>query len=265
VISVTARRLGGPPSVTHIRDIANTRTERAVWKALQVFSDQMILVSRACWWKAGLPANVQVVYNGTRLDGGGITEMPRPSLTIGFVGRIHPAKGLHVLLSWVAATRKAGCPVDLIVRGAFAEETPEYEREIKDQILALGLKDWVRFDGFVSDPEQVYAGMRIVCVPSTAPDPLPRSVMEAMGRGLVVMASRSGGIPEMVVHGESGFLVDSQADFVGAVTQMMAAPDAVDRLSRMARARYQAMFTVERLHGDITRVYERVALLHKAS
>ena len=46
--------------------------------------------------------------------------------------------------------------------------------------------DRVAFEGFVADPDGVYSGIGVVCVPSTAPDPLPRAVMEAMGRGLVV-------------------------------------------------------------------------------
>src|SRR5262249_44884707 len=143
VIAVAARLLGGAPCVIHIRDIANTRAERIVWKLLQLLSDQMILVSRACWPSPRLPRNVYVVYNGVHVPGG---ERPAPrssAFVLGFIGRIHPAKGLHVLISWLAQARRRGLALRLVVRGAFAKETPDYEREIAEQIGVLELASQV--------------------------------------------------------------------------------------------------------------------------
>src|SRR5262245_6288296 len=259
VIAVAARFFRGRPCVTHIRDIANTRTERIVWRALQLLSNQMILVSRACWPSRRLPRNVQVVYNGFR-----IPTVKRPSsgeseLVLGFIGRLHPAKGLHVLLSWIAATRSGGLALRLIVRGAFAKETPAYEGEIAKQIEALGLASQVDFEGFVANHDEVYLGIDVVCVPSTAPDPLPRSVMEAMGRGLAVLAAPSGGIPEMIIHGESGFLVSNQQEFATAVRRLQSEPELLREIGRNARDLCVSMFTLERLHEHVGHVYVRAA------
>ena len=259
VIAVTARLVGGPPCITHIRDIANTRTERIVWKTLQHLSDQMILVSRACWPSRELPRNVQVVYNGLRIPAAERLAPRKPELILGFIGRIHPAKGLHVLLSWIADAWSAGLPLRLIVRGAFAKEAPAYEGEIAKQIEALGLASQVVFEGFVADRDKVYLGVDVVCVPSIAPDPLPRSVMEAMGRGLAVVASPSGGIPEMIVHGENGFLVSNQQDFATAMRRLLSEPELLREIGRNARDRCVSMFALERLHRDVGHVYARAA------
>jgi glycosyltransferase involved in cell wall biosynthesis len=259
VIAVTARLVGGRPCVTHIRDIANSRTERMVWKCLQLLSDQMILVSRACWPSRELPRNVHVVYNGLRIPP---AEHPVPwksGLVLGFIGRIHPAKGLHVLLSWIAGSRSADPPLRLIVRGAFAKETPDYERKIARQLQDLGLASEVAFEGFVADPDKVYFGIDVVCVPSAAPDPLPRSVMEAMGRGLAVLAAPSGGIPEMIIHGENGFLVSSQQDFATAMRRLQSEPKLLREIGQNARDLCVSMFTLERLHENVGRVYARAA------
>jgi glycosyltransferase involved in cell wall biosynthesis len=265
VIAVTARLFGGRPCVTHIRDIANTRTERMVWKSLQLLSDQMILVSRACWPLPELPRNVHVVYNGLRLPA---VERPAPprkqGLVLGFIGRIHPAKGLHVLLAWIAETRNSGVPLRLIVRGAFAPETPDYEREIVAQIQALGLAGELAFEGFVADHDKVYLGIDVVCVPSTAPDPLPRSVMEAMGRGLAVLAAPTGGIPEMITNGKNGFLVGNQQEFAAAIRRLQIEPELLGEIGRNARDRCVAMFTLERLHESVGQVYARAARKHAA-
>jgi glycosyltransferase involved in cell wall biosynthesis len=264
VIAVTARLLGGRPCVTHIRDIANTRTERMVWKSLQLLSDQMILVSRACWPLRELPHNVHVVYNGLRIPAGERLAPRKPGLVLGFIGRIHPAKGLHVLLAWIAGSRNSGFPLRLIVRGAFASETPDYERQIVRQIAALGLAGEVAFEGFVADHDKVYLGIDVVCVPSTAPDPLPRSVMEAMGRGLAVLAAPTGGIPEMITHGENGFLAGNQQEFAAAIRRLQGEPELLGEIGRNARDRCAAMFTLERLHESVGQVYARAARRHAA-
>jgi L-malate glycosyltransferase len=254
-IAVTARCFGGPPAVTHIRDIANTITERMVWRALRLLSDQMILVSRACWSSATLPSNVHVVHNGFQIPAQESVRRSGSGLVAGFVGRIHPAKGLHVLLPWIAAARQAGCQLKLIVRGAFAEETPGYQRRITEQISVLCLSDHVVLEGFVSDPDKIYSGMDIVCVPSVTPDPLPRSVMEAMGRGLVVVAAPTGGIVEMIVDGDSGFLVANEREFVDVMNQLLERPELIAEISRRARERCAAMFTLERLHESVLKIY----------
>jgi glycosyltransferase involved in cell wall biosynthesis len=259
VIAVTARLLGGRPCVTHIRDIANTGTERIVWKSLQLLSDRMILVSRACWPRDKLPRNVHVVYNGFRVPAAERPCRRNRGLVLGFIGRIHPAKGLHVLLSWMAETERTVGPLQLIVRGAFARETPEYEREIIAQVQALALASRVVFEGFIADPDEVYSGIDVVCVPSTTPDPLPRSVMEAMGRGLAVLAAPCGGIPEMIAHGDNGFLVGNQRDFAVTIQRLQREPELLLGIGRRARERCLSMFTLERLHENVDHVYARAA------
>jgi glycosyltransferase involved in cell wall biosynthesis len=259
VIAVTARLLGGRSCVTHIRDIANTGTERIVWKSLQLLSDQMILVSRACWPPRKLPRNVHVVYNGFRVPTAQRPRQRNRGLVLGFIGRIHPAKGLHVLLSWMAETQRTGDPLQLIVRGAFARETPAYEREILSQVEALGLASRVAFEGFVADADKVYSGIDVVCVPSTTPDPLPRAVMEAMGRELAVLAAPCGGIPEMIAHGENGFLVGNRRDFAVTIQRLQSEPELLLDIGSRARERCLSMFTLERLHENVGHVYARAA------
>jgi glycosyltransferase involved in cell wall biosynthesis len=264
VVAVAAQLLGGRPCVTHMRDIANTRTERIVWKLIQLLSDQMILVSRACWPSRRLPRNVHVVYNGVRLPAGERLVPRNSALVLGFIGRIHPAKGLHVLIAWLAQARRRGLALRLVVRGAFAKETPDYEREIAEQIRALELAGHVAFEGFVADPDGVYADIDVVCVPSTAPDPLPRSVMEAMGRGLVVAAAPCGGIPEMITHGENGFLIENPQDFVATMQRLQSKPQLLREIGRNARDRCVFAFTLQRLHEGVDRVYARAARKHAA-
>ena len=262
-IALAARRLGGIPTIIHIRDIANTKIEKAVWKAFQIASDHTILVSRACCPENDLPRHVHVVHNGFPSGDLGPGEKNKKSgacLVLGFTaGRIHPSKGLHVLLDGMARARVLGCNLRLIVRGAFAEETPGYEKEIKGKIAALNLSGLISFEGFVADAADVYSGIDIVCVPSTQPDPLPRSVMEAMGRGLVVIAAPCGGIPEMITDGENGFFVRDPDSLAAVVVRLYKDPDLGLAIGRAARAHCDEHFSFVRLHNGVRQVYELAA------
>jgi glycosyltransferase involved in cell wall biosynthesis len=135
------------------------------------------------------------------------------------------------------------------VRGAFAEETPAYEGEIRCKIAAWVLSEFVTLEGFVTDSGTVYNDIDIVCVPSTLPDPLPRSVMEAMGHGRVVIATPCGGIPEMIIDGETGFLVNDPDALASVVVRLLNDPDLRLAIGRAAGAHCEEHFGLDRLHG----------------
>jgi glycosyltransferase involved in cell wall biosynthesis len=261
VIASVARRLGGKPAILHIRDIPLTRTEKLVWKLLRLAADKVVLVSHACWPTDRLPEKVCVIYNGMPA----YTHLPTvreksasQGLVIGFIGRLHPSKGLHVLLKWLSSTIQLGLHARLVVRGTFSEDSPHYESEISSIIRRLALKENVSFEGFVDDPSRVYDGVDVVCVPSHVPDPLPRSVMEAMSYGIPVFAFPTGGIPEMIENGRSGIFVTSASEFAAAVKKLSDDWSIASSISDQARRRISAHFTLDLLHKNQTALYEHI-------
>lgn len=260
-INVTSRLLGGAASVIHIRDIANTGVERLTWRVLQLTSTRTVLVSRACWPHPSLPSNTHVVYNGFRIGNPTQSGASQDSddIVVGFAGRIHPAKGLHVLLSALALARQQVGNLRLIVRGEFASETPDYKGEIETQVRDLGLTEAVTFDGFVPEPDAVYRGVNVVCVPSVLPDPLPRSVMEAMGRSLVVIAAPCGGIPEMIDHRKTGFLAGTPNEVANHLVALARNSALRLEIGKNAAAACRVKFDIAVLHARITEVYDSVA------
>lgn len=255
-IALAARRLGGKPAVIHIRDIANTRLEKLVWRGFQIASDRTVLISRACWPTTKLPHNTHVIYNAFDCPAE-IRLTPEASpVSVGFVGRIHPHKGLHALIDAMVLVREQGIEANLIVRGAFAPETPEYEGELKRQVAGRGLGGAVHFAGFVSDPEHVYDDMHIVCVPSTMPEPFGRSAMEAMGRGLAVVASRSGGLTELIEDGQTGLLATTPREIADSIVRLARDNDFRREIGMRARVSCMENFSRPRLHEQIRRVHE---------
>jgi glycosyltransferase involved in cell wall biosynthesis len=81
--------------------------------------------------------------------------------------------------------------------------------------------------------------------------------MEAMGRGLVVLAAPCGGIPEMIVDGENGFLVDNEQQFAAVIERLQREPELLPHIGRQARERCLSMFALEQLHENVGQVYAR--------
>ncbi len=257
-INVIARRLGGARAVVHIHDIPLTTAEKLVWYILYALSDHMILVSRPCWPGKRLPKHASIVHNGTPLVARTETAEQRTSdeLRVCFIGRIHPAKGLHLLLEWIADAREAGHRgLTLIVKGAFSEDAPAYEGEIRSQISRLNLDDTVVFKGFVTDQSKLYNDVDVVVVPSHVPDPLPRSVMESMAHGVPVIGYPSGGIGEMIFDGKTGFFAKNSSDFAHAI-QALSNNEKRSHITENAQKLIDSEFSMKTLYYRLETTYK---------
>lgn len=260
-IAGLARKLGGKACVFHVRDIAVRGSERLIWKGLARSSDHTVLVSRACWPGEMLPENVSVVFNGVKRD-----HEPRPfraagadaSLTVGICGRIHPFKGHHVALDWLGAAHRRGLKITLLVRGEAEAEDRPYLESLKHQAEALGLKDHVRFEGRFEGLAAIYNGLDAVLVPSETPDPLPRSVMEAMSMGLPVVGYPAGGIVEMIDHRENGWLAGDAEAFCTAMEEISTLGPMLVELQKSAARTVAERFGMERMHRQVNEVYSAV-------
>ncbi|OGL89062.1 hypothetical protein A3H75_01420 [Candidatus Uhrbacteria bacterium RIFCSPLOWO2_02_FULL_51_9] len=117
-----------------------------------------------------------------------------------YFGRLSKEKGLSSLLE--AAKMAHDVPVVIAGRG------PE-EAALRSQAGALGLRN-VTFAGFKEGAElwRMVVGARAVVVPTMSYENYPLSVIEAQSLGKIVIATRRGGLPEMVHDGENGFLVN---------------------------------------------------------
>ncbi len=195
------------------------------------------------------PERVHVIYNGidtdfyrpdhdrTVLDRLGV-DPDRPYLA--FVGRITRQKGVPHLL-------RAGLHLDpsiQLVLLAGAADTPELEAETDAAVADLrAARDGIFVESTMLPREevrQVLTGAAVFCCPSVY-EPLGIVNLEAMACETAVVASRIGGIPEVVRHGETGLLVDlDPADPQGFERALAAAVDEVAldpaRAAAMGRA-----------------------------
>ncbi|WP_044481831.1 glycosyltransferase family 4 protein [Paenibacillus antibioticophila] len=130
-----------------------------------------------------------------------------------FVGRLIPEKGVHALLKTVPHVARTHPDVLFVVVGSAFYSRPgetSYVRHLKG--LASSWPDHVIFQPFTPYPRVAdwYNLADVVVVPSGQEEAFGLVNVEAMASGIPVIASDAGGIPEVVEHGHSGFLIPSE-------------------------------------------------------
>jgi len=138
-------------------------------------------------------------------------ELADSSITgrILYAGSITEIKDLLTLLRAVRRVRDALPEAHLRIAGRVTSET--YNRRVRDGIVELGLEDAVTFLGLL-DPEVLdreYASSSVVAL-SSLQENAPMTLIEAMAAAKPVVATRVGGIPDLVEDGETGYLVPAQ-------------------------------------------------------
>ena len=167
-------------------------------------------------------------------------------LVIGMVGRIHPIKGQSVFLRAAAEIASAHPQCRFLVVGETAPGTgAQYKREL-DRLLDEGnIRDKVTMTSAAfGEIPQVLAGIDVFVAPSLV-EPFGLSVLEAMAMARPVVASRVGGLPEVVGDdGQCGQLVaasDPQA-LAQTLNTLIESPSLRDRLGKNARQRVVDLF-----------------------
>lgn len=168
---------------------------------------------------------------------------PSRSHTILFAGALTPIKGVHHLLDAFAAVRASHPEARLQLAGR--PQNAEYVAQLRQQIGRLELANRVDFLGELPQAELArhMAGARALVLPSLS-EGLGRVIVEAMLCGAPAIASRVGGIPDMVRDGETGYLVSpgDAAALADALAKALDDPN-IDRMSASARAFAREFFS----------------------
>ncbi|MBM4046321.1 MAG: glycosyltransferase family 4 protein [Planctomycetes bacterium] len=120
---------------------------------------------------------------------------------IGVVGRLSPEKGHRYFLEAFKRTTELVPDASAVFVGDGQEEA-----HLKEQTHALGLDSRVIFAGYRTDVSRFYQALDVLVLPSLTEN-MPNVALEAMAYGKPVVGTRVGGIPEVVVDGETGLLV----------------------------------------------------------
>jgi len=218
VLGRPAARSAGRPIISVSRGWTGENWKVRCYDALDRFHlrfmDRVVCVSEGQATRvrsAGVPADrIRVIRNATRLrreppDAAGRERLRQlaggPGPIVLAAGRLSPEKGFSILVDAARVVRQAYPEVRFVLCG----DGPE-QPSLSQQIARAGLAGAFRMPGFRDDLDALIPWADVVTLPSFT-EGLPNVALEAAAAGVPVVATAVGGTPEVVVNGQTGFLV----------------------------------------------------------
>jgi glycosyltransferase involved in cell wall biosynthesis len=191
---------------------------------------------------------------------GGKTGRP---WVIGYLARIAPEKGLHLLAAAFRGVAAALGPgrVRLQVAGYLPPQHRHYLRGIERQLAGWGLGGDFRYLGEVTRDEKLrfLGGLDVLAAPSVYPEPKGLYVLEALASGVPVVAPRHGAFPELLEETGGGVLVapGDAAELAAALGELLQDPERRERLGRAGREAVHARYSDTTMAAATLKLYER--------
>lgn len=172
------------------------------------------------------------------------------TLVVGTLAELHPTKGLEVLLkAWAKFINRGGAKLFIFGEG-------EEEQRLQNLALTLQIKDSVVFSGFVANARELLSAFDLFILPSRS-EAFPYTILEAGFAGLPVIASRVGGIPEVINTGQNGILVEpGSADEIHSSLILLADDGTLrSRLGESLKEAIQKNFTIGEMAKNTFSLY----------
>lgn len=209
---------------------------------------------------------IRVVYNGLEPDRGGRKEskdelrrrmgiLPREHLMLS-VGNLRPVKGYSFVFDAVKILKESGKNIKLLIVGG---DDGTYRRKLEAETVDKGIRDKVVFAGEKEDVPD-FLSIADTFVMASLWEGLPNSLLEAMQAGLPVVATKVGGIPEVVRHNENGLLVnpkDGRA-LADAIESLIKDEALGRRLAGSAKSYVKEKFDIRKTAAETEKLYEEL-------
>lgn len=154
--------------------------------------------------------HTRTIYNGIDRIDPLLQEKADTGFAIGIVGQVGAWKGHRDLVEAVAIlSRQSALPSFRVY--IYGKGPADFIEELKKLIAEKGLEFRFVWKGYQNELAAIYSGLDVVCVPSRSEEPFGLSAVEPGLFSLPVVVSRRGGLPEIVHHGENGFIVEAGA------------------------------------------------------
>ena len=188
-------------------------------------------------------------------------EAPKAEWQVAAIGRITPIKGLRELVRAFAVVVKQFPRAKLFIIGGAEPKHLGHLAELKSWVSRLGLEERVEFTGHQADVPALLQRLDLVVLPSTGKEAFGRVLIESGAAGVPVIASRIGGIPEVIMDRKTGLLVppgDPMALAQG-ILALLKDRKLVVELSRENRRRVETLYPMSRLISQTLEVYREAS------
>jgi glycosyltransferase involved in cell wall biosynthesis len=234
------------------------------------------------WVKFGIAADkIAVVYNGTNTEKfkpleNNITNkkqwnIPEDVRVITYVGRLDKTKGLETLIGAFSLLVINGINAKLLIAGKplvhlgeDGKESPiigeKYKLSLQQLSKDLGIEKNVDFLGHVADTVSLYQVSDVTVLPSRWSEPFGRVIIESMACGTPVVASRIGGIPEVLTGEFQQWLFEpgNQLDLADKLNRIIHWRDRDSHLAYRCREHVLGKFTIDKMIDGIEKVLLQV-------
>jgi len=271
VVAALAGRWARRPVVWHLRDLltadhfSDTHRRLVVFLANNGGATQVIANSKATAEAfvagGGTTPKVSVIYNGIDPAPFGAVDPDqvdalRTALglrgvpVVGVFSRLASWKGQHILLEALADLPEVHA---LLAGGALFADEADYAASLRRQAKTQGLGGRVHFLGFRDDVPALLHLVDVVAHTSTAPEPFGRVVVEGMLAGRPVVATRAGGVLEIIEDGYTGLLVEpgDARDLRRALQHVLSSPETARTLAEAGRTAARQRFSHHRMLAQI--------------
>ncbi len=230
------------------------------------FYDQTLVVSKAVKLKYGTSEKVSVLYNGLDLNKfvndkalrntfrSGLS-IPVESLVVGMAASINPDKGYLELINVFGELCEKFPGVQLLLAGNYSDATPDYSASVA---AAIALNPKIIYIGFLDKMTGFYNGCDIVINNSNnyRSESLGTTIYEAMACEKVVIASRTGGTPEIITDNRDGLLFETEnvQQLKDKLTYALSNYDTLAPLRSAARLKVKERFNIKTMAEHYNRL-----------
>lgn len=206
---------------------------------------------------------IDTVYNGTDFADFAPTDVddvfnefniPRDRKLVGLVGRVAQEKGHLLMVKAMRPVLDAHPEAHFVFVGRVEEN---FGGELTEVVAAEAVEDRLTLTGSRTDVPRLLDSFALSTMPSKI-ETFGIAAIEAMARGKAVVATRVGGLPEVVRHGQTGLLVDLDPDGLAEAVSYLLTEDGVrEKMGRSGRQLVEEKFTVGSMVQRLEDVYAR--------
>jgi lipopolysaccharide heptosyltransferase II len=214
------------------------------------------------------PENIRCIPRSVNLERFNVTKETKTAakdLVVTIVGRITPLKGHDYFLKAMAKAIRSMPQIKVWIVGDAPKHKMHYKEELEVLAQHLGIRDKVEFLGNRQDVPQLLSQTDVLVLSTVTQEAFGRVILEAQAIGVPVVATKVGGVVDIIDDGETGLLVmpkdvDSMAR---EVLRLLSDKTLAQNIVEKARVKLKSKFTLEHMASKTIRVYEELLdLMH---
>ncbi len=252
-------------NVYHVHDeISNTSGKiflRMIDKKVKYYIANSLFIKNDLI-KCGIDeSKIELVYNGIDFSTVPVQAPGAASetLRIGIIGQVSPRKGHEVMIKAISSLRHKGYNFSLHIFGSGSEE---HINMLKEMINKAGLTELVSWYGYVEKKEEMFNKIDLLLIPSVLSESFGMGSVESALYSKPVIASAIGGLAEIVIDGETGYLFPPGDDeaLVTRIGFFLDDPSLITKMGMAARENYAQRFPLHKMNERLQEILELSAI-----